>query len=73
MPFEGRTETTMFADYSMFVCYLLVSIRRQKSTAAYSTNDLLFYLLFNLRQRFLCFGQIGVTQARVNLDGAAGE
>jgi hypothetical protein len=51
--FAGRIETTMFANKSLFVCYLLVSIRRQKITVAYSTNDLLFQLLLNLRQQFL--------------------
>ena len=51
MSFPARIETTKCVKQLLlqnYFCGLLVSIRRQKNTVAYSTNGLL-----NLRQRFL--------------------
>ena len=42
------------------------------SLLAMTSSSILFDLLLNLRQRFLRFGQSSITQARENLDGAAG-
>ena len=61
-------ETTTFSEKLMFVGYCWFRFRQ-----AQPNGLLLFHLLLDPRQRFLRGLQTGRTQARVNLNGAAGE
>jgi hypothetical protein len=72
---EGRIETaTPRSNSCNEVTFVTVGFDTPRIARGYSTSgSLLFQFLFNLRRRFLRGLQFRMTQARVNLDGAAGE